>query len=72
MYMAGMSSNKEGSRRYFGNSSQLTNWILDSGTTFHMTPQISDLIPVSLVETDRYIEVADGHLITAKKQEKSK
>ena len=55
-----MSSNKESHRRYFGDSSQPTNWILESGATCHMTPTISDFIPGSLVEKDKYIEVADG------------
>ena len=31
-----------------------------------MTPEISDFIPGLLVETDKYIEVADGHVVTAK------
>ena len=35
-----------------------------------MTPEISDFIPRSLVETDKYIENADGHFVTAEKQEK--
>ena len=33
-----MSGNYEGPSRNFGDSSQLTNWILDSGTTCHMKP----------------------------------
>ena len=64
--MALISTNSEISRRYFGDSSQLTNWILGSGATCHMTPYISDFIPGLLVETDRYIKVADGHFFTAK------
>ena len=36
--MARMSSNAERPRRYFGDSSQLTNWIVDSGETCHITP----------------------------------
>ena len=32
-----------------------------------MTPEISDLIPGSLVETENYIEVLDKNFITAKK-----
>ena len=32
-------------RRYFGDSSQLTNFILDSSATCHMTPEISYFIP---------------------------
>ena len=32
-----------------------------------MVPEISDFILGSLVETDKYIEVADGNFFTAKK-----
>ena len=32
-----------------------------------MTPEISDFILGSLVEMDKYIEVADGNFVTAKK-----
>ena len=46
-------------RRYFGYILELTNWILESGKTCHMTPEISDFVLVSIVETDKYIEVAD-------------
>ena len=42
--MARMSDNKESPGRYFGDSSQLTNWILDSVATCHMTPQVSDFV----------------------------
>ena len=61
-----MSTNSESSRRHFGDSSQLTNWILGSGATCHMTPDISDFIPGLLVETDIYIKVVDGYFFTAK------
>ena len=44
--MAPMSSNAESTRRYFGDSSQLSNWIIDSGATCHMTPDISDFISI--------------------------
>ena len=64
--MAHMYSNSENPRRYFGDSSQLTNWVLGSGATFHMKPDISDFIPGSFVETDKYIEVSYGHSVTAK------
>ena len=33
-----------------------------------MTPEITDFIPGSLVDTDKFIEVADGHHITAGKK----
>ena len=52
----------------FGDSSQLTNWILDSGATCHMKPEVSDFIPGSLEDTDKHIEVADGHHVTAKQK----
>ena len=35
-YMARMSDNDESPSRYFGDSFQLTNWILYSGATCHM------------------------------------
>ena len=64
--MACMSSNGDSPRIKNGERLQLTNCILDSGENCHMTPEISDFIPGSLVETYKYIEVKDGHLITAK------
>ena len=66
--MARMSSNDECSSENYGDSSQLTNWILDSGATCHMTPEVSDFIPGLLEDTDKYIEVADGHHVTAKQK----
>ena len=45
----------------YGDNSKLTNWILDSGATCHMTPEVTDFIPGSLEDTDKFIEVADGH-----------
>ena len=64
--MSPVSSDAKIPRRYSGDSSQLTNWIFDSGATYHMTPEISDYKPGSLVETDKYIEVAYGHYVTSK------
>ena len=64
--MARMSNNAEIPRINYGDSSQMSNWILDSGATCHMTPKISDFILGSLAETDKYIEVADGNFVTAK------
>ena len=32
-----------------------------------MTPEVSDFIPGSLKDTNKYIEVADGHHVTEKK-----
>ena len=64
--MSRMSSNANIPRRKFGDRLQLTSWILDSGATCHMTKDISDFILGSFLETDKYIEVADGHLVTEK------
>ena len=61
-----MYTNADSPRRDYGYSLQLTNWILDSGLTCHMTLDISGFVPGSLVETDKYIKVADGYFITEK------
>ena len=66
--MARMYSNDECPSEKFGDSLQLTNLILDSGATCHMTPEVSDFIPGLLQDTDKYIGVADGHHITAKQK----
>ena len=63
MYNDDVSENKD-----YGDSSQLTNWILDSGATCHMTPEVTDFVPGSLEDTDKFIEVADGHHVTAKQK----
>ena len=39
----------------------------DLVATCLMTPEVSDFIPGSLEDTNKYIEVADGHHVTAKK-----
>ena len=39
-----------------------------SRATCHMTPKVSDLIPGSLQDTDKYIEFADGHHVTEKQK----
>ena len=57
--MVCMSDNDEFPSRGFGDHSQLTNWIFNSGAMFHMTPQVSGFIPVSLEYIDKHIEVAD-------------
>ena len=67
-YMAQISSDGELKSGEYGDSSQLTNLILDSGATCHMTPEVSDFIPGSLEDTDKYIEVADGHHVMAKQK----
>ena len=43
--MAQMSSYDECKSLKYGDSSQLTNWILDLGATCHMPPEVSDFIP---------------------------
>ena len=65
--MARMSTSEEINRRDYGYISQLTNWILDSGATCYTTPEISNFIPGSLAETEKYTGVADGHFVTEKK-----
>ena len=65
-----MSDNDKNSCRNFGDSLQLTNWILDSGATCHMLPQVLDFIPDLLEDTNKHIAVADGHHVTAKKKGK--
>ena len=71
-YMARMTSNEERSSENYGDSSQLTNSILDLGAMCHMTPEVSDFIPGSLEDTDKYIEVANGNHVTEKKKVKYK
>ena len=44
-YMARMSGNDECCNGNFGDSLQLTNWILGSVATCHMTPEVLDFIP---------------------------
>ena len=41
---------------------------LDSGATCHMTPEVLGFIPGPLEDTDKSIEVADGHHVTAKQK----
>ena len=50
--MAQMSSDDERKSVKYGDSSQLTNWILDSGATCHMTPEVTGFIPGSLEDTE--------------------
>ena len=66
--MARMSSDDKRKSKDYGDSSQLNNWILDSRATCHMTPEVTDFIPGSLEDTDKFIEVADGHHVTAKQK----
>ena len=66
--MERMSSDEEHNSVKYGDSSQFTNWILDSRATCHMTPEVSDFIPGLLEDPDKYIEVADGNHVTAKQK----
>ena len=66
--MAQMASDGKHESKDYGDSSQLTNWILDSVATCHMTSEVTDFIPGSLEDTDKFIEVADGHHVTAKQK----
>ena len=66
--MARMSSDDKRKSVKYGDSSQLTNCILDSGATCHLTPEVTDFITVSLEDTDKYIEFADRHHVTAKQK----
>ena len=69
--MARMSGNDKCPSGNFGYSSQLTNWILDSGATCHMIPEVSDFIPSFLEDTDKHIEVVERHHITEKQKGQS-
>ena len=64
--MARMSGNDKCPSGNVGDSSKLTNWILDSGSTCHMKPEDSDFIPGLLEDRDNHIEIADRHHVTAK------
>ena len=66
--MAQMSNDDVSENKDYGDSSQLTNWILDSEATCHMTPEVMDVIPGPLEDTDKFIEVADGHHVTEKQK----
>ena len=66
--MTRMSGNDKCPGGNFGDSSQLTNWILDYGATCHITPEVSDFIPGSLEDMDKHIEVAYGHHVAAEKK----
>ena len=44
-YMARMSNDDVSKNKDYGDSSQLANWIFDSGATCHMTPEVTDFIP---------------------------
>ena len=48
---------------------KLTNWIIDSVATCHMTPQVLCFIPGSLEDKDKHIEVLDVHHATENQKE---
>ena len=64
--MSHMYYNALSSRRNYGDSSQLINFILDSGVTCHRTPEISSFILGSLMETGKCIKVAYSYIVTVK------
>ena len=66
--MARMSNDDVSKNKDYGDSSQLTNWILESGATCHMTPEVTYFVLGSLEDTDKFIEVADEHHVTAKQK----
>ena len=66
--MARTSGNDECPSGNFADSLQLTNWILDSGATCNMTPEVSEFIPGSLEYKNKNIEVTEGHHVTTKEK----
>ena len=66
--MVRMYDNDECTSGNCGESFQLKNWILDSESTCHMTPEVSGFIPYLLEDTYKHIEVADGHHVMAKQK----
>ena len=66
--MAQISNDDKRENKDYCDSLQLTNWILDSGATCHMNPEVTDFIPGSLEDTDKSIEDADRHHVNAKQK----
>ena len=66
--MSRMSSDDKLKSVKYGDSLQLTNWILDLVATCHMTPEVSNFITGTLEDTDKSIEVTDGHHVTSKQK----
>ena len=66
-----MSGNDKCPSGNFGDSSKLTNWILYSRATCHMTPEVSDFIPISLEYINKHIEAADRHRLKLKQKRTS-
>ena len=65
-----MSGNDQCTSGNFGDSSQLNNWILDSGATCLMTLDISYFISGSLEDTDKKLELRTD--ITSQRNKKVK
>ena len=63
-----MSDDEKIPSRDFSDILQLINWVLDSVATCHITSQVLGFIPGSLEDTDKHIEVADRHNVTAKQK----
>ena len=68
--MAHVSGNDECTSGNLGDSSQLTNWILDFGETCNMTQEVSDLISSSLEDTDEKLKLRTD--ITSRQNKKEK
>ena len=66
--MARISGDDECTSGNFGDSSQLTNCIMDSVATCHMKSEVSNLIPGLLEDMYKHIEVADEHQVTVKQK----
>ena len=66
--MAQMYSDDEHKSVKYGDSSQLTNWILNWVAKCYMTLEVSDFIPGTLEDTDKYIEFVYGHHVLAKQK----
>ena len=64
-----MSGNGECPSGNFGDSLQLTNWILDYVATCHMTPEVSYFIPGSLEDMDSILKLRTD--ITSQQKKKA-
>ena len=65
-----MSSDDKRKNLKYGDSSQLTNWILDSEATYHMAPEVTDFIPGTLEDTDYTLKLWTD--ITSRRNKKVK
>ena len=66
--MARMSGNDKCPSGKFGDSLQLINCIVESVAKCNMTSEFSYFIPGPYEETDKHIEIVDGHHVTAEKK----